>query len=99
MSALIQIDYENVAKWAENKDIAFTNYKNLAENKNVSKLIDEQLIIANDRVANVARVKKFIILSKELDHDDDEMTATQKVRRQNILKKYDNIINSIYHSE
>ena len=99
LSALIQIDYENVAKWAENKDIAFTNYKNLAENKNVSKLIDEQVIIANDRVANVARVKKFIILSKELDHDDDEMTATQKVRRQNILKKYDNIINSIYHSE
>ena len=98
LSALIQIDYENVANWAERKDIAFTNYKNLAENSEVSKLIDEHVNSANSKVANVARIKKFVILMKELDHDDDEMTATQKVRRKNILDKYDDIITSIYAS-
>ena len=99
LSALIQIDFDNTSKWAERKSLAFTNYKSLASNKDVYKLIDAEIITANEKVSNVAGIKKFVILNKELDHDDDEMTATQKIRRNNILKKYKAQISSIYDLE
>tara|TARA_B100001142_G_C14021024_1_gene534351 strand:- start:76 stop:717 length:642 start_codon:yes stop_codon:yes gene_type:complete len=96
LSALIQIDYDNVANWADRKDITFTNFENLSKHPEINKLIDEQVISANKRVSNVANIRKYYILNKELDHDDNEMTATQKIRRQNILKKYETTINNLY---
>ncbi|MGD9536879.1 MAG: long-chain fatty acid--CoA ligase [Alphaproteobacteria bacterium] len=94
--ALVQIDYDNVANWAEREGIAFTGFKNLAENPAVHALIDAEVARANERVAHVAQVRRFELLTKELDHDDDEMTATQKVRRARIHEKYGAAIDRLY---
>jgi long-chain acyl-CoA synthetase len=96
VSALIQIDYETVGKWAEEERIAYTNFRNLSENPGVRELVEKEIAIANAQLAQVAGIKRFHLLTKELDHDDDEVTATMKVRRSNIQKKYTAEIEALY---
>ncbi|KAB2854502.1 MAG: long-chain fatty acid--CoA ligase, partial [Bauldia sp.] len=96
VSALIQIDYETVGKWAEENRIAYTNFRNLAENPAVRDLIDREIAEANSQLAQVSHIRRFHLLTKELDHDDDEVTATMKVRRANIQKKYAAEIAGLY---
>lgn len=96
VSALIQIDYETVAKWAEGQRIAYTTFRSLADNPHVEELIQREIDAGNARLPNVARLKRFYLLTKELDHDDDEVTATMKVRRSSIQEKYADAIESLY---
>lgn len=96
VSALIQIDLETVGKWAEERRIAYTNFRNLAENPAVRDLIAAEIEKANGQLAQVSHVRKFHLLTKELDHDDDEVTATMKVRRKNIFEKYAGEIEALY---
>lgn len=96
VSALIQIDAETVGKWAEERGIAYTNFRNLAENPAVRELIDGEVAAANAQMAQVAHIRRFHLLTKELDHDDDEVTATMKIRRANIQKKYAPEIEKLY---
>lgn len=96
VSALIQIDYETVGKWAEEHGIAYTNFRNLAENTSVRDLIEAEIAAANAQLAQVSHIRRFHLLTKELDHDDDEVTATMKVRRANVQKKYAAEIESLY---
>jgi long-chain acyl-CoA synthetase len=96
VSALIQIDYDLTGKWAEEKGIAYTNFKNLTENEIVRELIQSEIDTANAQLAQVSQLRKFHLLTKELDHDDDEVTATMKVRRANVQKKYETEIESLY---
>jgi long-chain acyl-CoA synthetase len=95
-AALIQIDAETVGKWAEENRVPFTNYRSLAENRRVRELVDAEVEHANRQLAPVAQIKKFHLLTKELDHDDDEVTATMKVRRANIYRKYAAEIEGLY---
>jgi long-chain acyl-CoA synthetase len=96
VTALIQIDYETVGKWAEEHGVTYTNYKNLAENDRVRALVQGEIDKANERMPRVQSVRKFHILAKELDHDDGEMTATLKLRRKNIEAKYAEVIEALY---
>ena len=96
LTALIQIDYENVANWALKNDIPFTTYKSLAKNDRIHDLIDKEIQSVNKRLSRVESIKKFTILEKELDRDDDELTATMKVRREMIEKKYKPLIEAMY---
>jgi long-chain acyl-CoA synthetase len=96
VSALIQIDYELTGKWAEEKGIAYTNFKNLVEHQQVRDLIQREIDDANSQLAQVSNIRKFHLLAKELDHDDDEVTATMKVRRSNIQTKYASEIEALY---
>jgi len=96
LSALIQIDFDNVGKWATDRRIAYTNFKNLSQQPEVFELIKKEVDRVNDQFARVENVRKFLLLTKELDHDDDEMTATMKVRRANINQKFAAEIESIY---
>lgn len=96
VSALIQIDFETVGKWAEEKSIAYTNFRNLVENPQVRALIEGEIAKANAELAQVSHIRRFHLLTKELDHDDDEVTATMKIRRSNIQKKYATEIESLY---
>jgi len=95
-TALIQIDSETVGKWAEENRVPFTNYKSLAENRRVREMVEAEVERANSQLAPVAQIKKFHLLTKELDHDDDEVTATMKVRRANIYRKYAAEIEALY---
>ncbi|KUL92708.1 long-chain fatty acid--CoA ligase [Bosea sp. WAO] len=98
-SALIQIDGETVGKWAEENRIAFTHFRSLAEHSRVRELVAAEIERANAQLAPVAQLKRFHLLVKELDHDDDEVTATMKVRRANIAKKYAAEIEGLYKPE
>lgn len=96
VSALIQLDFDIVARWAEESRIAFTNFRSLAENAMVRELLESEIAAANAQLAQVAHIRKFHVLTKELDHDDDEVTATMKVRRANIAAKYSREIADLY---
>ncbi|WP_248307508.1 AMP-binding protein [Bosea sp. FBZP-16] len=98
-SALIQIDGETVGKWAEENRIAFTHFRSLAEHERVRELVSAEIERANSQLAPVAQLKRFHLLVKELDHDDDEVTATMKVRRASIAKKYAAEIEGLYKPE
>jgi long-chain acyl-CoA synthetase len=96
VSALIQIDAETVGKWAEENRVTFTNFRSLAENPRVRELVAAEVERANSQLAQVTQIKRFHLLTKELDHDDDEVTATMKVRRSNIYRKYHSEIEALY---
>jgi len=96
LSALIQIDLDNVADWAQRKEIPFTTFKSLSRDPEVYKLIQEEVDKANKELSRIEGIKKFVLLEKELDRDDDELTATMKVRREMIEKKYGDLIEKLY---
>jgi long-chain acyl-CoA synthetase len=97
VSALIQIEFENVGKWATNRQLPYTTFKSLSKMQEVRDLIQEELNSVNARFARVENIRKFLLLTKELDHDDDEMTATMKVRRATIYRKFAREIETIYN--
>lgn len=96
VSALIQIDYDTTSKWAEENGIPHTNFRNLAENPQVRAMIEAEILAANAQMAQVSHIRKFHLLTKELDHDDDEMTATMKVRRTQLYSRYSDAIEAMY---
>ena len=98
LTVLIQIDYPNVGKWAMNNKIPYTTFKNLSETKEVHDLIAEEVRKVNKTLAHDRQLKKFALLSKELDHDEDEVTATQKVRRAALREMYRDVIEEMYKS-
>jgi len=96
LGAIIQVDYDNVGRWARDKALAYTNYKSLSQLREVHELVDRIVNETNKRFARVENVRRFAILEKELDHDDGELTATQKVRRAMIEKKFARELAIIY---
>jgi long-chain acyl-CoA synthetase len=96
VGALIQIDYDAVAQWAEARNISFTHFRSLVETHEVRELIQGEVDKGNAQMAEVARIRRFHLLTKELDHDDGEVTATMKVRRSSIYKTYAAEIEALY---
>lgn len=96
LTALVQLEYDNVGKWAQAEKIPYTTYKSLAQNPDVFKFIEKEIIGLNENLARVEQIKKFLILDKELDQDDEELTATQKVKRKVIEKQFQTEIESMY---
>ncbi len=96
LSAIICIRFSIVAKWAEAKGISFTNYTNLSAQPQVYELLTAEVEKVNQTLPEPQRIRKFLLLYKELDADDGELTRTRKVRRGVINDKYGDIIDSIY---
>jgi long-chain acyl-CoA synthetase len=96
LTALIQIEYETVSQWAQDRNLSFTTFKSLAQHPDVSELIDKEVQEANKEFSRVEGIKKFLLLDKQLDHDDDELTATLKVRRKSVEVKFKDLIDSMY---
>ena len=99
VTAFINIDYENVGKWAENHQIAYTTYTDLSQKPEVYELIKKDVERVNQQLPEAARIKRFLILHKELDADDQELTRTKKVRRRFIEQKYIDLVNALYQGE
>ncbi|WP_194436068.1 long-chain fatty acid--CoA ligase [Vibrio fluminensis] len=99
LSAIICIRYAIVAKWAEQKGIAFTNYTNLSAQPEVYQAIREEVLKVNESLPDAQKMSKFILLYKELDADDGELTRTRKVRRGVVAEKYGDIIETIYSDQ
>ena len=96
VAALVQIDFETTAKWAEAQRLAYTHFRSLAEHAKVRELIAAEIERGNAALAQVAQIRKFHLLTKELDHDDGEVTATMKVRRSSITQAYQDEIESLF---
>jgi long-chain acyl-CoA synthetase len=94
--ALIGIELETVSNWAQRRGIVFTTYRDLSEKPEVLKLVQDIVNEVNSRFATVEQIKKFRMLPKELDHEDGELTATQKVKRSAIGKLFDNLVEEMY---
>ncbi len=98
VSALIQLDFETVGKWAEESGVAYTHFRSLAEHGRVRDLIQAEIDTVNAHMPQVQQIRKFHLLVKELDHDDGEVTATMKVKRKSITDKYADVIEEMYGS-
>jgi long-chain acyl-CoA synthetase len=96
VSALIQIEFESTSKWAEEQGLVYTHFRSLVELQPVRELIAREVDAVNARMPQVQQVRKFHLLTKELDHDDGEVTATMKVRRKSVAEKYADVIESLY---
>lgn len=96
LAGLIQIDLETVGKWAQERNLAYTTYRSLALMPEVRELVETEVRRVNKLLAPEENIHKFIILEKELDHDDGELTATQKVRREMFEKKFAKEMQMIY---
>ena len=97
VAALIQLDYDTVSTWAEGQNLAYTTFKSLATHPAVNSLIRREVDLQNDQLASVEQVKTFHLLTKELDHDDGEVTATMKVRRKQVEQQYGAEIEALFH--
>ncbi len=96
VTAMICIDYKHVGKWAEESRINYTTYSDLASNGEVYNLIEREVVRVNATLPDKARIAKFLLLYKELDADDEELTRTKKIRRKFINQKYTQEIAALY---
>jgi long-chain acyl-CoA synthetase len=96
LSAMICIRFSIMAKWAEQRGISFTNYTNLSAQPQVYDMIAEEVRQVNETLPEAQRIRRFLLLYKELDADDGELTRTRKVRRGVVAEKYADIIDAVY---
>lgn len=99
LAAMVCIRFAIVSKWAEQRRIAFTNYTNLAARADVYQLIRDEIERVNASLPAAHRIRRFLLLYKELDADDGELTRTRKVRRGVINEKYGDLIEAIYRGD
>lgn len=96
ISALIGIEFDTVANWAQRKGITFTTYRDLSEKPEVIELIRKEVDRVNRDFARVEQIKKFRLMPKELDHDQGELTATLKVKRKVVEGLFEDLIEEMY---
>jgi long-chain acyl-CoA synthetase len=96
LAAMLCIRFSIVSKWAEKNRIAFTTYTDLSARPEVYALLREEVEAVNATLPPAQRILRFLLLYKELDADDGELTRTRKVRRSVINEKYADIIEGIY---
>jgi long-chain acyl-CoA synthetase len=99
LAAMICIRFPIVSKWAERNRIAFTTYSDLAAKPQVLELLRAEVEKVNATLPPAQQLRDFVLLYKELDADDEELTRTRKVRRGVIAQKYGDIIDAIYRGD
>ena len=104
VTAFINIDLESVGNWAERHNVPYASYQELAARSDVADLIRECVEQVNQDLATDSRlassqIQRFLIVHKELDADDGELTRTRKVRRRYIFDKYDALVDALYSGE
>ncbi len=96
VTAMICIDYKHTGKWAEDHRIGYTTYTDLASKPEVYDLIEKEMVRVNRALPEAARIHKFLLLYKEFDPDDGELTRTRKLRRRFIAERYAKEIEALY---
>lgn len=95
---LFMIDYENVAKFAQDNNVPFSNFASLCRREEVLSLIEGEMNTVNKKFARVEQVKKFRLIEHEITPEDDEVTATGKLKRSFVNEKYKDLIVEMYNS-
>lgn len=96
LTAMIGIEYDVVGDWALRRKIAYTTYRDLGEKPEVLKLIQGVVNDTNEKFAHLEQIRKFRMIPKELDHEDGELTATQKVKRSAMTDMFGDLVESMY---
>ena len=96
VTAIINIDFDNVGRWAEQRGIGYTTYVDLSQKPQVYDLIRAEVERVNDTLPQPARIRKFVLLHKEFDPDEAELTRTRKLRRRFMEERYREIIAAMY---
>ena len=95
VTTMIAIDLENAGQWAERKRIPYTTFTDLARRAEVYALIRQHVTLVNSELPPAARIRRFLLLHKELHADDAELTRTRKVRRRHIAARFGDIIGAL----
>ncbi len=96
LSALIAIELDTVGNWCLKQGIPYTTYRDLTEKEEVVQLVQQAVDRTNGKFATVEGIKEFRLIPKELDHEDGELTATQKVKRSAMEDTYRDLVESMY---
>ena len=96
IGALLSIDFKHTGKWAEEHGIPYTTYADLSSKKEIYELIEKEVYRVNKTLPKEMQIHRFVLLYKELDADDEELTRTRKVRRGFISEKYKKEIDALY---
>ncbi|WP_233498176.1 long-chain fatty acid--CoA ligase [Meiothermus sp. QL-1] len=96
ITAFINVDPQTVGKWAEDRRIAYTTYLDLSQKPQVAELIRKEVQAVNESLPEALRIRRFVLLYKLLDADDDELTRTGKVRRKFIQQRYQTLVEALY---
>jgi long-chain acyl-CoA synthetase len=96
LTAMLCIDMGVVGKWAEKNRLSYTTYTDLSSKPQVYDLLQHEVDLVNEKLPDAARIAKFVLLYKELDADDEELTRTRKVRRGFVEERYREVILALY---
>jgi long-chain acyl-CoA synthetase len=99
VAAMINIDMDNMGRWAEKQRVAYTTYIDLAQKPEVYDLISREVDRVNSDLPDTTQIRRFLLLHKELDADDEELTRTRKVRRGFVAEKYADLIEALFSEE
>ena len=96
VAAMIAIDPGTVGNWAERRGIPYTSYMDLSQKPEVREMIREEIRRGNETLPEATRIRRFLLLTKDLEADDAEITRTRKVRRRYVADKYSTVIDALY---
>ena len=96
VAAMIAIDMNTVGNWAERRGLPYTSYMDLSGKPEVRGLIRDEISKGNETLPDALKVRRFLLLTKDLEADDAEMTRTRKVRRRFVAEKYAPVIDAFY---
>jgi long-chain acyl-CoA synthetase len=96
VAAMIAIDPGTVGNWAERRGIPYTSYMDLSQKPEVREMIRDEIRRGNETLPEGTRIRRFLLLTKDLEADDAEITRTRKVRRRYVADKYATVIDALY---
>jgi long-chain acyl-CoA synthetase len=96
LTALIGIESDTVGDWAQRRRLPYTTYRDLSEKEEVLRLVQKVVASTNERFSRVENIRKFRMMPKELDHEDGELTATQKVKRSSLQDMFGHLVEDMY---
>ena len=96
VAAIVAIDPTTVGNWAERQNLAYTSFQDLCARPEVAGLIREEIRKTNALLPEAVQIRRFLVLNKEFDADDDEITRTRKIRRGFVAEKYAVVIEALY---
>lgn len=97
VTAILNIDFAMVGKWAERNRIPYTTFVDLSQKNEAAELIQKDLLRVNGYLPEASRVRKFVLMHKEFDPDEAELTRTRKLRREFMEERYKDLIEAMYN--
>jgi long-chain acyl-CoA synthetase len=96
VTTIVNIDFAMVSKWAQKHHLNYTTFVDLSQKGEVAELVATDLKRVNSYLPEASRVRRFVLLHKEFDADEAELTRTRKLRRGFMLERYKDLIDAIY---